>query len=145
MPSSSTNTSSPLSKLAALFSAEGPQFYQQAFQHNAPFATKGPYQTQLAPAAELLFRLWLSQNKVPFNPDESTQDYDMRGFWQAMQNGQVPQWQGGKHHFPDTFKTPYDTTFSKESKYATPNNPFAWQGDSLIDTRTGQVVFAPPK
>jgi hypothetical protein len=118
-----------------LFTDEGPQFYDAAYRHNAPFATGGSYQTRLIPAQERRFRSWITDNKVPFDPDAKIADYDMRGFWKDTGGD----WSGG--HFPDTYKTPYDTSFSNESKYATKNNPFKWQGDSLIDTRDGSVVF----
>lgn len=124
-----------------LFSREGPQFYAAAYAHNAPFATQGTYQTPLSPAEEQAFRHWVAQNDVPFDPDAATVDYDMRGFWRSQITG-GGDWGGG--HFPDTYKTPYDTSFSAESQYATPDNPFSWHGDWLVDSRSGQVVFAPP-
>jgi hypothetical protein len=137
-------TSSPLAPMMnkALFSGEGPQYYGQAFAHNSPFAMPSStnWQTQLSPEDERTFTDWVRQNKVPFNPADKTPDYDMRGFWQAMQSGQAEKWTPGSH-FPDTFKTPYDTTFSAESKYAKPGTPFKWQGDNLIDTRSGQLIF----
>jgi len=122
----------------ALFPAEGPEYYDAAYRHNAPFATQGPYQTQLSAQDEKAFRSWVSTNRVPFDPDANVVDYDMRGYWKD--NG--GKWSGG--HFPDTYKTPYDTTFSGESKYAKPGTPFVWRGDSLIDTRDGSLIFGPP-
>jgi TP901 family phage tail tape measure protein len=118
-----------------LFTREGPAHYDAAFKHNAPFALPGPYQTDLG-EDEAAFRKWVAKNRVLFDPDAEKVDYDMRGFWaaggrQAAKNG----------HFPDTWKTPYDTSFSRESKYATANNPFGWVGDRLVDARDGQVVF----
>lgn len=131
-----------LGRTAAPFTAEGPQFYAAAHRQNAPFAkpspTFVPYQTTLDPLKELLFRAWLERNHVPFNPNAQTTDYDMRGYYQA--SGGVPHTPG--QHFPDTFKTPYDTSFSAESKYATANNPYVWRGDQLVDRRTGRVVFS---
>jgi hypothetical protein len=64
-------------------------------------------------------------------------DYDMRGFWKATGG----RWAGGGAHFPDTWKTPYDTSFSNQSKYAKRGTPFAWMGEKLVDKRTGQIVF----
>src|SRR5215469_3318780 len=55
--------------LPPLFTAEGPQFYQQAFQHNQAFAKPGPYHTQLTPKEEQAFRQWVAKNKVPFDPN----------------------------------------------------------------------------
>lgn len=128
-----------------LFTDEGPEHYGEAFAHNRPFATEGPYQTMLPPEQEEQFRQWVAKNKVPFDPEEDPTDYDMRGYWQAQQAGEAEPWTGPGSHFPDTFKTPYDTTFSGESMYAKPETPFEWQGDNLIDTRDGSVIFAPPK
>lgn len=126
----------------ALFTTEGPQFYKQAFAHNAPFATPGPYTTTLHPAQEAAFGAWLKQNPgILFNPAAKRSDYDMRGYWLAT-GGKLPTvHERGSYGWPDTFKTPYDTTFSAESKYATQNNPFVWHGNSLVDRRDGSVVF----
>jgi murein DD-endopeptidase MepM/ murein hydrolase activator NlpD len=119
-----------------LFSSEGPQYASAAYAHNAPFATKGSYTTKLSDEDEARFRAWLQKYKVPFDPDDPRSDYDMRGYWKAN-HGKA--YKGG--HFPDTYKTPYDTTFSAESKYATANNPFKWQGNNLVDTRSGRLIF----
>ena len=127
-----------------LFTQEGPQFYQQAYKHNAPFATAGPYQTELTPSDEKKFRKWVSDNKVEFDPTASTVDYDMRGFWKTQNSGgekSAVNPTDSRIHYPDTFKTPYDTTFSGESKYAKPGTPFVWQGNTLIDSRTGKTVY----
>ena len=123
-----------------IFSAEGPEHYKAAFEHNAPFAKGGPYRTTLPPAEEAKFRKWVKEKKVPFNPDEAVSDYDMRGFWRDEPKAAAA-WKKGEH-FPDMHKTPYDTTFSAESKYAKAGTPFVWKGDKLIDKRTGQVIFA---
>lgn len=129
-----------------LFTGEGPDQYQAAFAHNSAFAKPSTtdYQTQLDPATEKQFRDWVAKNNVPFAPNDKTTDYDMRGYYQAMMQGNAPKWSGADSHFPDTFKTPYDTTFSAESQYATPDNPFKWQGDNLVDSRTGALVFGTP-
>ncbi len=123
-----------------LFTSEGPQFYQAAFKHNSAFALPGPYQTKLSSDEEQEFRKWVKENNVPFDVNAKTVDYDMRGYWKSMVAGNQPAWKQGSH-FPDTFKTPYDTTFSAESKYAKQGTPFVWKGDNLIDTRTGAVIF----
>jgi hypothetical protein len=126
-----------------LFTGEGPRFYKAAYKHNKPFAVdprdpRWPYQTPLTKALELAFEDWANNNPVHFDPSAHIVDYDMRGFWKAKR---PKGWHEGDH-FPDTWKTPYDTTFSHESKYATKDNPFYWRGDKLVDIRTGQVVFA---
>lgn len=120
-----------------VFRAEGPKLYAAAFQRNRDFVRPGPYQTELKPKEETQFRAWLEKYQVPFNPQVQITDYDMRGYWKANQKATHKVGQ----HFPDTWKTPYDTTFSKESKYATPDCPFEWKGDVLIDERSGQVIF----
>jgi hypothetical protein len=124
-----------------LFSDEGPAYYAAAYQHNRPFArpsTTG-YQTRLTPGEEQAFRAWLHQNRVPFDPDAGVVDYDMRGFWKSGRPiGREPD---GSMGFEDTFKTPYDTTFSNESMYAMPGTPFVWHGNNLVDLRNGQLIF----
>jgi hypothetical protein len=125
--------------LPPMFTTEGPELYQRAFQHNQQFAQPGPYHTQLSPQEEQSFREWVQKRGVPFNPDAPISDYDMRGFWKE-QPEKAKTWRAGSH-FPDTYKTPYDTTFSAESKYAKPNTPFTWDGDNLIDKRTGRIIF----
>lgn len=121
------------------FTSEGPKLYSQAYKQNAPFAVKGPYQTPLAPHEEQEFQQWVSTHNVPFDPNAKHTDYDMRGYWKAT-GGKG--WKEGEH-FPDTFKTPLDTSFSAQSKYATPNNPLEWKGEKLVNTDTGQTVFGP--
>ena len=86
------------------------------------------YDTKLKLADELAFRAWLAQNKVPFDPEAGTTDYDMRGFWQAAQQ-QRPGMEASvnpndlKMHYPDAFKTPQHQSFSRESQWAGPDAP----------------------
>ncbi len=142
-----------------IFTDEGPEFYDDAYTHNSPFATAGPYLTVLSSGDETAFRAWVTANSVPVDPDEDPSDYDMRGFYEAsVIENTIPDWTGGDSHFPDTYKTPYDTTFSKQSQYATEDCPFDWVpnpwsahpgGDGpddwiLVDARDGQIVFGPP-
>jgi hypothetical protein len=131
-----------------IFTQEGPDFYDQAHAHNSPFATAGPYLTVLTGPQETDYRAWVTANNVPTDPDEDPSDYDMRGFYVAsMIDNTVPDWTGPPAHFPDTWKTPYDTSFSAESQYATASCPFHWVtdpewGDLLLDGRNGQIVFS---
>lgn len=128
-----------------LFTQEGPKWYHAAYKHNRPFATDGPshwgwpYQTGLTRHLSDLFNQWVRDKKVPFDPSAKIVDYDMRGYWRKTRGRG---WGGHGQHFTDEFKTPYDTTFSHESRYATRNNPFFWHGKRLIDERNQQVVFA---
>jgi len=99
--------------------------------------------TQLPPEQEQAFAGWLKANKVPFNPADKYPDYDMRGYYLSMQQGDAPK--AGINpttkslHYPDTFKTPYHESFSAESKMATEGAP-SWKGDKLV-TPTGEIVF----
>src|SRR6476619_3245259 len=81
-----------------------------------PYAKPGPYATKLPPDQEQGFQSWVKQNKVPWQ-DTPNADYDMRGYYKAMQSGDQNAQQrqsqfDGKMHFPDTYKTPYHKTFS---------------------------------
>lgn len=127
-----------------IFTGEGPQYYAAAYRVYRPYAKPGPYQTKLSPQQEMAFRQWIAQNRVPFNPNAKVSDYDMRGYWKAMQAGKAPAWQGGATHFTDTFKTPYDTTFSRQSMYSTALNPYDWRGNELVHMLTGRPIFVPP-
>lgn len=103
------------------------------------------YQTTLPPNDEAAFRKWVSTNKIPFDPNDKKSDYDMRGFWAALQAGdprakQAIDQNDGKMHFPDYWKTPYDLTFSKQSKFAGPNAP-DWNDKDQLVTADGKVVY----
>lgn len=125
-------------KKTPLFTEEGPKHYRDAYRRNKGYAKPGPYQTELSPQEERQFRHWAAANKVPFDVTAKHVDYDMRGYWKATKG---KGWGGAGQHFPDTFKTPLDTTFSAESRYSKKNNPQVWRGNTLVDKRTGQVIF----
>ena len=120
---------------------------QSNFERNAPFANAGPYKTSLSEGEEAKFQQWVTTNKVPFDPG-SQSDYDMRGYWKDVaskgQNETAINPVDQQLHFPDTYKTPYHESFSAESKYATADNPFKWQGETLTDTRSGTPVYQTP-
>lgn len=121
-----------------LYTGEDADDRDAVFRHNAPFATRGPYQTPLSPAEERAFRTWVTQNHVLFNPNDPKSDYDMRGYWKDTKGAPGA-------FYSDRYKTPYDTDFSNESKYATPNSPFRWRDPAtLMDTRDGSVIFFDP-
>lgn len=132
------NGGKSLSPIKLPFEDEGPSLYKAAFQHNDWNAKPGPYNTELDPTEEAQFRQWVKSNRVPFDPNAKTSDYDMRGYWKQTGG---KNWKEGDH-FPDTYKTPYDTSFSNESKYSTADNPDEWQGEDLINKDTHQVDFA---
>lgn len=86
------------------------------------------YNTQLSPMDEMAFRQWVRQNNIPFNPDAPTSDYDMRGFYRALQQGDPRAHTAinpndRRLHFTDAFKTPLHESFSGQSMYAGPVAP----------------------
>lgn len=97
-------------------------------------AKAGPYTTPLPMVDEMKFQQWAKQNNVPL-----TNDYDMRGYWKALQAGNPIAVQAGNGHYPDVWKTPVHQSFSNESIYATPNAPH-WFGNKLVD-KLGSVLF----
>jgi hypothetical protein len=111
-----------------------------SYDFNKAWSKPGPYTTKLSSTDETSFQHWAKQNPslVRGELNTTTPDYDMRGYWKAQQGGDPNAKQAPNRHFPDTWKTPYDATFSRESKYATPDAPH-WEGDKLV-TKGGQVV-----
>ncbi len=109
-----------------------------ALKRNQPYVRSGQHQynTDLS-VAEPGFRQWVAQNKVPFDPNAASSDYDMRGFYKGLAQGD-PRAQSAVNpndkrlHFPDYWKTPYHETFSNESQWATPTAPQWNQQDQLI-------------
>lgn len=114
------------------------------YSHNLPFAKPGPYVTKLDPEQESQFEQWVKKNNINFDPSAKVTDYDMRGFWLSQQgkagSGTEINALDGKIHYPDTYKTPYDRTFSNESKYATQDAPH-WKDDRYLVDGSGKVVF----
>jgi hypothetical protein len=81
------------------------------------------------------FMDWVQQNQVPYDPSPYA-DYDMPGFWRALQakdpravSGMAPD---GRLHFTDAFKTPYHKSFSNESRYSTSPNDPNWDKNRLM-------------
>ena len=106
---------------------------------HASYAKFGPYTTNLDAPTEQAFQTWVKQNKIPWQ-DTHDADYDMRGYYRAMIHGDPNAVRSSKNlHFPDTWKTPYDKSFSNESIYATKDAPH-WKGNKLVDSK-GKVVF----
>lgn len=103
------------------------------------------YNTKLPQMDEFQFRNWLQQNNVPFNPEAGTTDYDMRGFYQAQQQGQPGIETGvnpndNRMHYPDRFKTPMHQSFSNESQWAGPGAP-QWVNDSQLAAPSGRILY----
>lgn len=122
------------------------------YDRNRAFAQRrDSYQTALSAPEETAFRAWVASAKVPFNPNQTDADYDMRGYWKDVASKGKSQtvMNGNDHrmHFPDTYKTPFHQSFSAESRYAAPGAP-RWANDhQLVDPKTGRIVFderAPP-
>jgi len=111
-----------------------------------PFLSGANYNTQLGPLEEMAFRQWVTQNKVPFNPDTiGPSDYDMRGFWRGLQQGHPMAQQSinpndNLMHYSDYWKTPLHQSFSSESQWAGPDTP-SWINDSQLAAPNGRVVF----
>lgn len=96
--------------------------------------------------AEMQFRQWVQQNNVPFDVHAPMSDYDMRGYWQALQRNQ-PMARGteinpndNRPHFTDYYKTPLHKTFSGESQWGDANTP-RWANDSQLAAPSGKVVY----
>lgn len=110
-----------------------------------PFKPGASFDTQLPPLQEMAMRQWVADNKVPFNPNAGATDYDMRGFYRALMQGN-PQARAAinpndnQMHYPDYWKTPQHQSFSNESQWAGPNTP-QWVNDSQLAAPNGRVVF----
>lgn len=121
---------------------------QDNFAKNQAFVKPGAnnFTTALQPQQEAQFRSWVQKNKVAFDPNAKTPDYDMRGFWLGLQTGDPHATTGvnkndGKLHFTDYWKTPYHKSFSNESQWANPATAPHWTNDDKLVTPTGQTVF----
>ncbi|MDE2021275.1 MAG: hypothetical protein KGJ13_13145, partial [Patescibacteria group bacterium] len=129
--------------------SEGSSFTpDQIFTRNQPYVRPGAtnYVTQLSPQDEQSFQAWAQKNGVHADPPtDAKSDYDMRGFWKALQAGDpkattAVDKNDGKIHFPDTWKTPYDLTFSSDSQFANANAP-TWNDKDQLVTPDGKIVF----
>lgn len=103
------------------------------------------YTTRLNPQSEAQFRAWVAANKVPFDPSAKINDYDMRGFWLALQSKDPAAVSAvnpydKRIHYPDRWKTPYHETFSAESQWAQPGAP-SWNKLDQLVMPSGEVVF----
>jgi len=110
-----------------------------------PFAVGNPSGTTLDPLQEMAFRQWVKQNKVPFDPNAPISDYDMRGYYQALQQGNPMATSGvnsndQQMHFTDYFKTPAHRSFSNESQFASPDAP-SWINDYQLASSGGRILF----
>ena len=95
---------------------------------------------------ESAFQDWVKQNKVPFDSTAQNSDYDMRGFYKALQEGDPKAKEAinpndNQMHFPDYWKTPYHQSFSNESQWADPAKAPKWNEQDQLVTPEGKVVF----
>lgn len=122
--------------------------WEKIYQRNAPWIERGKhtYNTSLPPQSEKEFRKWVKKNKVSFDVHAELSDYDMRGFWLALTTGN-PRAQTAidpndkRLHFPDYWKTPYDATFSNQSKWAVKSKAPHWTDDDKLVTPAGKVIW----
>lgn len=122
-------------------------YWQRNAERNNAWLASGQhaYNTPLSPMEEYAFRSWLTQNKVEFDAAASVTDYDMRGYWKALQAGSPIAKSGvdpndQQIHYPDYWKTPYSATFSNESQWADPAKAPRWMGDQYV-TPEGAVLW----
>jgi hypothetical protein len=121
---------------------------QQYYQRNQAYVRPGEfvYNTPLQPNEEVSFRKWLTDNKVPFDSSAATTDYDMRGFWKALQAGSPTAKSAvdpndKRLHYPDYWKTPYHQTFSNESQWANPQTAPKWNDKDQLVAPNGTILF----
>lgn len=106
--------------------------------------TPATYRTELTPMEEQMFQAWVAQNKVPVD-DSPKADYDMRGFYRALLNGDPRATSAvdpndKRMHYPDTWKTPQHETFSNQSQWALPSAP-GWNAQDQLVSAGGRVLF----
>lgn len=110
-----------------------------------PFA-KGQINTSLPLLQEMEFRKWLKTNGVPFNIEAPVTDYDMRGYWQGLQQGHpmaAPtevNANDGRPHFTDYYKTPLHQSFSAGSQFAGADAP-EWINGHQLAAPNGRILF----
>jgi hypothetical protein len=120
----------------------------EIFKRNSAWAKpagKDGYLTKLSAEDEVKFMDWVKESKAPFDPSAQA-DYDMRGFWLGLVNGDPRartdvNANDGKLHFTDYWKTPYHESFSAESKWAVPGKAPTWNDLDQLVTPDGIVVF----
>lgn len=121
---------------------------QQYFEKNKPYVKAGDnvYNTALSPEEEVRFRQWVAANNVPFDVSAKVSDYDMRGFWKALQTGDsraatAVNPNDKQIHYPDFWKTPYDASFSAESQWANPVTAPRWNDKDQLVLPNGKVIY----
>jgi hypothetical protein len=118
----------------------------ELYARNAQYVRPGVsnFQTKLGPLEEQMFNAWVSRGSIPFDPSPKA-DYDMRGFYRALMSGDpraanAVNPNDGMMHYPDTWKTPYHETFSKESQWALPTGP-SWNDQDQLISQGGRIIY----
>lgn len=118
------------------------------FTRNQAYLKPGQhiYNTPLPPEQEAAFRSWLAAHNVPFDPNAPVTDYDMRGFWAALQKGDPVAKSAidpndKRMHYPDYWKTPYHQSFSAESQWADPTKAPHWNDKDQLVTPDGKIIY----
>ena len=80
-----------------------------------------------------------------FDPEAGVTDYDMRGFWQGLQQRHpravsAVDRNDGLTHYPDYWKTPLHETFSSESQWALPTAPM-WNAQDQLVAPSGRILY----
>lgn len=125
-----------------IFKGEGHP--NKAYKYNKNKAKPGPYQTRLSPKEEERFHKWAHRFKKKQGITVN-KEYDYRGWWRSASINERHKAIHKGGHFTDKYKTPYDTSFSNQSKYSKKNNPDKWRKDKngnwvLRNTRTKKTV-----
>lgn len=128
--------------LEPVFKGEGHP--QGAYKHNRRWAVSGPYQTSLAPKQSERFEDWAKrfENRQGIKVNK---EYDYRGWWKSATPAERHEAIATQGHFTDKYKTPYDTSFSNQSKYAKPGTPYVWRTNAngkgiLVNKRNGRLI-----
>ena len=119
---------------------------ESTYERNQQWLAPGQheYNTDLGDQEDA-FQAWVKQNKVPFDPNMQNSDYDMRGFYKALQEGDPKAKEAinpndNKPHWPDYWKTPYHQSFSADSQWADPKKAPKWNESDQLVTPDGKVI-----
>ena len=101
------------------------------------------YETKLTADEEPAYAAW----KARTSPNDSGQDYDLRGAFKAGLERAGPEAGIDEGHFPDKFKKPTHPTFSDQSQYAAnaPSKAGTWDGDTYVPHKTADALWPATK
>jgi len=129
--------------------AEYAKYRQGLYSRNSRWSTwDGSITTFKTDKEEEQYQKWLKENKVNIDPNDPYPDYDMRGFYKALQEKDPKAMTAidphdKQLHYPDYWKTPFHETFSNESKWANPKTAPSWNKQDQLVTPQGQILFSP--